>query len=199
MRRKKTTNPNRSQSLIKHNLKSLILIISILFLACQEQKAKTGEKANVEYTGVGCGTINSEYGDIRLLSEIDSSTYLLVVLKNRLTLVESGDITLTSTDTINRVFILDFNTDKKVYETIAVGIDLKGYIFPCSDIVVPSHVPDTLTLSEGQLHMTIQALQANNNRDYLVHVENVKFSSGNKVKYMKSHRGKIKFAQGDPG
>jgi hypothetical protein len=195
MRKKmKNQNQNPSQG---HSLIFFTLMVSILFLSCQVQKAKTEEKDIAVYNGVGCGTIHPEYGDIRVLSKIESSTFLFLVLRNKHTTLESGELILESQDSMGEVFMLDFNTNKKVYDIIVPG--MKGYIFPCSDIVVDSHVPDTLPLIEGKLKMTIQTLEPNNKRIYFINIENAKFSNGDKIKYVKGYKGKINFTRGDPG
>jgi hypothetical protein len=177
-------------------LKNLIIVVSVLLISCQRQDVKTKANVNTEYGGFGCGYIHSEYGWISLFSEIDSSTYLLIQLENKHTTVESGEIVLKSDDA-NQVFILDFNTDKKVYGTIAEGIT--GYLFPCSDIVSNSHVPDTLTLVQGKLTMEIQTIVPNDERIYSVLFENAKFSKRDKTKTFKSYKCKIKFKKGEPG
>jgi hypothetical protein len=178
-------------------LKNLIIVVCVLFTACQNQDAKTKEKDSIEYSGTGCGDVHASRGWITLFNEMDSSTYLLIHLKDKRTTVESGEIVLDASDSTNQVHILDFNTEKKVYETIFT--DVKGYVFPCSDIVIDSHAPDTLRLLEGKLNIKIQTIVPNTERIYYIHVENAKFSKGNKIKDVENYRCNIKFTKGNPG
>ena len=78
-------------------------------------------------------------------------------------------------------------------------LNIKGYVFPCSDIVSNSHVPDTLVLSEGKLNMIPKIIVPNSERIYFINLDSTKFSKGNKIKIIKSYKCNIKFTEGEPG
>ncbi len=181
----------------------LIILLFSFCVSCKNNRNAVIERDSYECSGIGCGKISLDNGHIVLFSEIDTSTYLVINIKKQLSTIEIGDLTLPPTDTnqvnnaLSNVFILDFNTKEKVFETIAG--DIKGYIYPCSDMISSSHVPDTLNFIDGNLNIHIQETKPKEERDYFINLVDCKFSKNNIAKQISSFKRKIIFIKGNPG
>ena len=168
------------------------IIIFTLF-SCGDVKSKKKRDENITFNGSGCGNINPNYGNIRIISKKDSLTYLLIILKEKLTTLESGDISLQTLDTLSRVFLLDFNTEEKKYDYF--GETTKGYVYPCSDIITDSHVPDSLVFTSGKLNINIETIVSNKKRIYFLDLIDAKFIKNNKVISIGSYKANIDFSK----
>lgn len=171
------------------------LYVLFLFLfsliSCQEVNSKKAKNNIILFDGIGCGTMNSNYGNLRIVSKKDSLTYLFIILKGKLTSTDSDEITLKPLDSLSEVFLLDFNTTEKRYDYF--GTTSKGYMYPCSDIIVDMHVPDSLVLTSGKINISKKTTLPNNKRVYFVELIDAKFTLKNKIISLDSYKAKIDF------
>jgi hypothetical protein len=172
---------------------SIVLVFFLTLFSCQEVNSNKKKVENITSNGSGCGTINPNYGNIRIIVQKDSLSYLLIILKEKLTSLESGEITLQPMDTLSKVFLLDFNTEEKKYDYF--GETTKGYVYPCSDIITDSHVPDSLALTSGKLNINIETIVSNKKRIYFLDLIDAKFTKNNKVISVGNYKANIDFSK----
>ena len=169
----------------------VLFLFLFSLISCQEVNSQKAKNDIILFEGIGCGTINSNYGNIRIVSKKDSLTYLLIILEGKLTSTDSNEISLKPLDSLSHVFLLDFNTNEKRYDYF--GETTKGYVYPCSDIIVDTHVPDSLILTSGKINISKKTTLPNNKRVYFVDLIDAKFTLKNKIISLDSYKAKIDF------
>ncbi len=118
------------------------LLFGILFNSC---KVKTVENLNNKSVneGFACGEIDSLYGEIVIVAQLDSINYLRLNIKGEHTMTHSGsftiesDITKKNDNDYETLELLSFSGTKKE--------NTFGYIWDCSDVGTTMAHPDTLS------------------------------------------------------
>ena len=186
--------------LLSNQLIQFVLILCI-FCSCQNNDNDVKNSDSYECRGIGCGIPNSERGSVILYSGIDTFSSILIKLKKELSVIGTGKFSLSLQDTSLMsnfdVFLLDFDTKPKVYENVAG--DIKGYIFPCSDMISNSHIPDTLGFTRGKIDVQIKETVPKKEREYYINLIDTQFSKGEKIKKIDNLKRKIIFTAGNPG
>ena len=139
-----------------------------------------------------------------LFNEKHSISYFTNQLKKKLGLIDSTTFTSDpkneqiSNDLFNEVVLLDFDTKEKKYDKITE--EIRGYLFPCSDIVSNSHSLDTLKLVRGNINITVLPKNKPHERIYIFQIFDAQFSKGDKLKIIKNYTSKnLLFRKGNPG
>lgn len=168
-----------------------------LFYSCQSNIDRSSNMESYLCSGTACGKVGNINGNVIIFTKIDTSSYLVIKLRKDLSTIKEGKFSLLLSDTLlmknSDVFVLDFDTKLKVYENV-VG-DIKGYVYPCSDIISGSHIPDTMNFTGGKIDIQVQELLQKKQRDYYVELNNMTFSKASKVKKIDSFKRKIIFTQ----
>ena len=187
-------------SLVSNKITHFVLLICI-FCSCQNNPNEVKNSDDYECSGIGCGIPNVQNGIVTIFSNIDTFSYILIKLNKELSVIKSGKFSLSLQDTLLMgnfdVFLLDFNTKIKNYENVAG--DVEGYIFPCSDMISNSHIPDTLNFTSGRIDIQIKETVQKKEREYFINLINVQFSKGGKIRNINTFKRKIIFTAGNPG